>query len=145
MSFLHLILVIAEFMWVEVKSPRNSRQQAMNIPRLGTHYKLSNCIIVSDTLAALYLYHVAIPTDVSLLSLSGGRRQSRAAGLQGITTLYRIDYITALYDSLKCKTVCSHFSCNERYALLKLSHRRKLLVYQYHLVKCSSFWVTFKN
>ena len=30
------------------------------------------------------LYHVAIPTDVSLLSLSG-RRQSRAAGLQRMT------------------------------------------------------------
>ena len=29
------------------------------------------------------LYHVAIPTDVSLLSLS--RRQSRAAGLQRMT------------------------------------------------------------
>ena len=31
------------------------------------------------------LYHVAIPTDVSLLSLS--RRQSRAAGLQRMTRL----------------------------------------------------------
>ena len=30
------------------------------------------------------LYHVAIPTDVSLLSLS--RRQSRAAGLQRMTS-----------------------------------------------------------
>ena len=34
----------------------------------------------------LYLYHVAIPTDVSLLFLS--RRQSRAAGLQRMTILY---------------------------------------------------------
>ena len=33
-----------------------------------------------------FLYHVAIPTDVSLLSLSG--RQSRAAGLQRMTNRF---------------------------------------------------------
>ena len=39
----------------------------------------------THTYMACGLYHVAIPTDVSLLSLSS-RRQSRAAGLQRMTT-----------------------------------------------------------
>ena len=53
--------------------------------------------ILYDTIAigGLFLYHVAIPTDVSLLSLSGAlsstsRRRSRAAGLQRMTSLFVI-------------------------------------------------------
>ena len=44
------------------------------------------------------LYHVAIPTDVSLLSLS--RRQSRAAGLQRMTRIVDMCFIY-----LDCETL----------------------------------------
>ena len=38
----------------------------------------------------IHLYHVAIPTDVSLLSLTS-RRQSRAAGLQRMTMIHDVN------------------------------------------------------
>ena len=45
----------------------------------------------------VYLYHVAIPTHVSLLSLSNtSKRRSRAAGLQRMTTVHIAMYLRVL-------------------------------------------------
>ena len=65
----------------------------------------------------MILYHVAIPTDVSLLSLSGGtfssssRRQSRAAGLQRMTRVIR-NQRPKYIEPDKFQAPCSIFSEN---------------------------------
>ena len=53
-------------------------------PQISYHINMSRKVFIQP---GFPLYHVAIPTDVSLLSLSRrqSRRQSRAAGLQRMT------------------------------------------------------------
>ena len=63
--------------------------------------KYSNLIHNANP-SQLDLYHVAIPTDVSLLSLSN-RRQSHAAGLQRMTKLDKAQWcIYTIYDLQNC-------------------------------------------
>ena len=54
--------------------------------------QISKIIKLQVGVRGLVLYHVAIPTDVSLLSLAGGK--SRAAGLQRMTRLVNVFSIT---------------------------------------------------